>query len=79
VHVHKCLVACGLPAGTYSLSSTGGQWEGPILPSIKGDPTFVDGLTKVQGQASVWAVGGRTVSSSPEEEGLILLHGRVPR
>jgi hypothetical protein len=57
----------------------GGQWQGPILPSIKGDPLYVAGLAKVQGRASVWAVGGRTVNASPEEEGLILLHGRVPR
>jgi hypothetical protein len=58
---------------------TGGQWQGPILPSVKGDPTFVDGLAKVQGQASVWAVGSRSVGSSQDGEGMILLHGRVPR
>ena len=58
---------------------TGGQWQGPVLPSIKGDPVSVAALAKVSGQASVWAVGSRNVGSSPENEGMILVDGRVPR
>jgi hypothetical protein len=58
---------------------TGGQWQGPILPSIKGDPLYVAALAKVNGKASVWAVGSRSVGSSQESEGMILLNGRVPR
>ena len=67
---------CGGPAWRL-WHYTGGRWVGPALPAIGGTLGLVSGIAAVPGTSSAWAVGARGTSTGTD--GVILVHGRIPR
>jgi hypothetical protein len=55
----------------------GGRWAGPTLPAIGGTFGVVLDIAATPGTSSAWAVGvrGGTVGT----DGVILVHGRIPK
>ena len=70
------LASCTLGSCWRLWHYTGGQWQGPVQPSISGASTFVADLAHVPGSTAVWAVGGST--SGSVLGGMIALQGSVP-
>lgn len=70
------LASCTLGSCWRLWHYTGGQWHGPVQPSINGASMFVAELAHVPGTTAVWAAGGSTTGTV--SGGFIALQGTVP-